>query len=62
MKIEITIPDIVIATFKQDYREIKGVKPSKKIMREFFEQDIPNLYAVTAENDGFVDMINETEE
>lgn len=62
MKIEITIPDSVIAAFKEDYLEIKGVKPTKKVMREFFEHDIPHLYALTAENDGFLDMISATEE
>ena len=49
MEITITVPKHAIESVKEYARELTGKTPSKKALKNFFEQDIEGLYSDTFE-------------
>jgi hypothetical protein len=49
MEITITVPKSAIKAVKEYAKELNGKTPSKKELKEFFEQDIVGFYSDTFE-------------
>ena len=56
MEITITVPKSAIKAVKAYAKELNGKTPSKKELKEFFEQDIVGFYSDTFE-EGIEDAV-----